>query len=49
LYGSGKANIIFEAVAAHWQESVPYFVAAGTAAMAVTFVVAGFVVSAQMA
>jgi hypothetical protein len=40
---------ISEAVAAHWQESVPYFVAAGTAAMAITFVVAGFVVSAQTA
>jgi hypothetical protein len=38
---------ISEAVAAHWHESLSYFVAAGTAAMAVTFVVAGFVVSAQ--
>ena len=38
---------ISEAVAAHWKESLPYFVAAGTAAMAVTFVVAGLFVDAQ--
>jgi hypothetical protein len=38
---------ISEAVAAHWKASLPYFVAAGTAAMAVTFIVAGLLVDAQ--
>jgi hypothetical protein len=38
---------ISEAVAAHWRESLPYFVAAGTSAMAITFVMAGLVVGAQ--
>ena len=40
---------ISEAVAAHWEASLPYFVAAGTAAMAVTFVCAGILVDAQTA
>jgi hypothetical protein len=40
---------ISEAVAAHWKESMPYFVAAGTAAMAVTFLMSGLVVSSQTA
>jgi hypothetical protein len=35
------------AVAAHWTESTPYFVAAGTAAMARTFMQSGLVVSSQ--
>ena len=38
---------ISEAVAVHWKESLLYFVAAGTAAMTVTFVLAGLVVNAQ--
>jgi hypothetical protein len=38
---------ISEAVAAHWKESLPYFVAAGTAAMAITFMQSGLVVSSQ--
>ena len=40
---------ISEAVAAHWKASLPYFVAAGTCAMAATFVIAGFLVGAQTA
>jgi hypothetical protein len=40
---------ISEAVAAHWQESLPYFVAAGTGAMACTFAMAGLIVDAQSA
>ena len=40
---------ISEAVAAHWKESLPYFVAAGTATMAITFIVAGILVDAQTA
>jgi hypothetical protein len=40
---------ISEAVAAHWKESLPYFVAAGTSAMAMTFLIAGLVVNAQTA
>jgi hypothetical protein len=40
---------ISEAVAAHWKESLPFFVAGGTAAMQITFLLAGFVVSAQTA
>ena len=40
---------ISEAVAAHWQESLSYFVAAGTAAMAMTFMISGLVVSSQTA
>jgi hypothetical protein len=38
---------ISEAVAAHWKASLPYFVAAGTAAMAITFFCAGLLVDAQ--
>jgi hypothetical protein len=40
---------ISEAVAAHWKESLLFFVAAGTSAMSVTFVMAGMVVNAQTA
>ena len=40
---------ISEAVAAHWKESLPYFVAAGTAAMTITFLFAGLVVQSQTA
>jgi hypothetical protein len=40
---------ISEAVATHWKESLPYFVVNGTGAMAVSFLVAGLVVSAQTA
>ena len=38
---------ISEAVAAHWKESRSYFVAVGTAAMAVTFMQSGLVVNSQ--
>jgi hypothetical protein len=38
---------ISEAVAAYWKESFAYFVAAGTAAMTVTFTMAGLIVNAQ--
>jgi hypothetical protein len=40
---------ISEAVAVHWKESMPYFVAAGTATMAITFLNSGMVVSSQTA
>jgi hypothetical protein len=40
---------ISEAVAAHWKASLPYFVAAGTSSMTVTFLIAGFLVDAQTA
>ena len=40
---------ISEAVAAHWKASTPYFVAAGTSAMTITFCIAGFTVGAQTA
>jgi hypothetical protein len=37
------------AVAAHWKESLLYFVSVGTAAISVAFVMAGMVVNAQTA
>jgi hypothetical protein len=40
---------ISEAPAVHWKESLPYFVAAGTCSMAITFEQSGLVVSSQMA
>ena len=40
---------VSEAVAAHWKESLPYFVVAGTGTMAIAFIMAGLVVSAQTA
>eukprot|EP01050_Picozoa_sp_SAG11_P029372 SAG11_NODE_8247_length_1041_cov_1.010616_1_plen_174_part_00 len=38
---------ISEAVAAHWRASLPYFVAGGTGAMAVTFMVSAFIIGGQ--